>query len=284
MLFSPRGDYKNFKFRAELKINDKGNSGMYVRTAKKASFTDGYEIQVNSTHSDPIKTGSLYTLVHLMKSPAPPDTYFTQEIEVADINYRGKVVTRFRISVNGELLYEYLDHDRLFKEGHFAFQQHDPGSKVSIRKVEVMELPATRSDRAHAPARRPSDLARRGEPRSHPRRPQTPPHPPARLATLPPRPRLEGRPPKPKGPVPPSIRRSFTRSIPFVRVGGLARDEPTVRQETPEHAPERGGGGAARLKRVLGPVGLTSLGVGAIIGTGIFVLTGVAAHDKAGPA
>jgi APA family basic amino acid/polyamine antiporter len=35
---------------------------------------------------------------------------------------------------------------------------------------------------------------------------------------------------------------------------------------------------------VLGPVHLTSLGVGAIIGTGIFVLTGVAAHDKAGPA
>ncbi len=142
MLFSPKGDYKNFKFRAELKINDKGNSGMYVRSAKKASFTDGHEIQVNSTHSDPIKTGSLYTLVHLMKSPVPPDTYFTQEVDVADINYRGKMVTRFRISVNGELLYEYLDHDRLFKTGHFAFQQHDPGSKVSIRKVEVMELPS----------------------------------------------------------------------------------------------------------------------------------------------
>jgi basic amino acid/polyamine antiporter, APA family len=42
--------------------------------------------------------------------------------------------------------------------------------------------------------------------------------------------------------------------------------------------------GENRLRRVLGPVHLTSLGVGAIIGTGIFVLTGVAAHDKAGPA
>jgi basic amino acid/polyamine antiporter, APA family len=42
--------------------------------------------------------------------------------------------------------------------------------------------------------------------------------------------------------------------------------------------------GENRLRRVLGPVGLTSMGVGAIIGTGIFVLTGVAAHDKAGPA
>ncbi|MDD5627980.1 MAG: amino acid permease, partial [Elusimicrobia bacterium] len=42
--------------------------------------------------------------------------------------------------------------------------------------------------------------------------------------------------------------------------------------------------GEHRLRRVLGPVQLTSLGVGCIIGTGIFVLTGVAAHDKAGPA
>src|SRR3954471_24532785 len=39
-----------------------------------------------------------------------------------------------------------------------------------------------------------------------------------------------------------------------------------------------------RLRRVLGPLQLTSLGVGCIIGTGIFVLTGVAAHDKVGPA
>src|SRR5471030_1846296 len=42
--------------------------------------------------------------------------------------------------------------------------------------------------------------------------------------------------------------------------------------------------GENRLHRVLGPVHLTSLGVSAIIGTGIFVLTGIAAHDKAGPA
>ena len=42
--------------------------------------------------------------------------------------------------------------------------------------------------------------------------------------------------------------------------------------------------GEQRLRRVLGPVQLSSLGVGAIIGTGIFVLTGVAAHDRTGPA
>jgi APA family basic amino acid/polyamine antiporter len=39
-----------------------------------------------------------------------------------------------------------------------------------------------------------------------------------------------------------------------------------------------------RLHRVLSATSLASLGIGAIIGTGIFVLTGVAAHDKTGPA
>jgi APA family basic amino acid/polyamine antiporter len=39
-----------------------------------------------------------------------------------------------------------------------------------------------------------------------------------------------------------------------------------------------------RLRRVLGPIQLTSLGVGAIIGAGIFVATGAAARNTAGPA
>ena len=42
--------------------------------------------------------------------------------------------------------------------------------------------------------------------------------------------------------------------------------------------------GENRLRRILGPVQLSALGVGAIIGTGIFILTGEAAHDRTGPA
>jgi basic amino acid/polyamine antiporter, APA family len=41
--------------------------------------------------------------------------------------------------------------------------------------------------------------------------------------------------------------------------------------------------GEDRLKRVLGPAGLTSMGIGAVIGAGIFVSTGQAAHQMAGP-
>jgi APA family basic amino acid/polyamine antiporter len=48
-------------------------------------------------------------------------------------------------------------------------------------------------------------------------------------------------------------------------------------------AESEGRAGVGSLKRVLGPLDLTLLGIGAIIGTGIFVLTGVAAVDHAGP-
>ena len=42
--------------------------------------------------------------------------------------------------------------------------------------------------------------------------------------------------------------------------------------------------GAKALKRSLTALDLTLLGIGAIIGTGIFVLTGTAAANQAGPA
>jgi hypothetical protein len=141
MLVSTKGPYKNFRYRAEVKINDKGNSGLYFRTTRKPSFSDGYEAQIDSTHTDPIRTGSLYGMCHVYKPLVKPDKWFTYEIAVQDGEWRGRAVTRIKVTVDGNELYEYLDFEQPFKEGHFAFQQHDPGSKVSIRKVEVMELP-----------------------------------------------------------------------------------------------------------------------------------------------
>jgi hypothetical protein len=141
MLVCTKGPYKNFRYRAEIKINDKGNSGLYFRTTRKPTFSDGYEAQIDSTHRDPIRTGSLYGLCHVYKRLVEPDTWFKYEIEVRDDVWRSKPVTRIKVTVDGNELYEYLDFAQTFKAGHFAFQQHDPGSKVCIRKVEVMELP-----------------------------------------------------------------------------------------------------------------------------------------------
>ncbi|EMI46874.1 DUF1080 domain-containing protein [Rhodopirellula sp. SWK7] len=141
MLVTTTGPYQNFKYRVEIKINDGGNSGVYFRTSANPGFLDGYEAQVDSTHSDPIRTGSLYGFCHVYKQHVKPDTWFTYELEVRDDIWRGREMTRIKISIDGNELYEYLDFEKTFKEGHFAFQQHDPGSRVSIRKVDVISLP-----------------------------------------------------------------------------------------------------------------------------------------------
>lgn len=140
MLVCTKGPYKNFRYRVEAKINDGGNSGVYFRATRKPTFSDGYEAQVDSTHKDPIRTGSLYGFCHVYKQHAKPDAWFTYEIEVRDDVWRGREMTRIKITVDGNELYEYLDFAKTHGPGHFAFQQHDPGSKVHIRKVEVLPL------------------------------------------------------------------------------------------------------------------------------------------------
>ncbi|MGO8901148.1 MAG: hypothetical protein ACLQU5_22745 [Isosphaeraceae bacterium] len=63
------------------------------------------------------------------------------EIEAVTKDFRGHVIPHIKVSINGKPLSELLDHGDTWKEGHFAFRQHDPGSRVEIRKVEVQELP-----------------------------------------------------------------------------------------------------------------------------------------------
>ncbi|MCH2212194.1 MAG: DUF1080 domain-containing protein [Fuerstiella sp.] len=141
MLVHTSGPWQNFRYRAEVKISDGGNSGLYFRTTRKPGFANGYEAQIDSNHRDPIRTGSLYGMNHVYRQLVPPDTWFTYEIEVRDNVWRGRENTRIKVTVNGDELYEYLDFMMTFREGHFAFQHHDPDSRVAIRKVEVLKLP-----------------------------------------------------------------------------------------------------------------------------------------------
>ncbi len=141
MLVYINKSYKNFRYRAEIKINDGGNSGLYFRSKRQPTFSDGYEAQIDSTHKDPIRTGSLYGMCHVYQQHVKPDTWFQYEIQVQDDVWRKKPVTKIKITIDGNELYEFQDFDQTFADGYFAFQQHDPGSTVNIRKVEVMELP-----------------------------------------------------------------------------------------------------------------------------------------------
>ena len=103
---------------------------MYFRTAKGPGFPDGYEAQINSTHTDKVR--KVYDQL------VPPDTWFTQEVEAV-----GDHIT---IRVNGKQVVDFTaekarDGKNYHTAGYFAFQQHDPKSEVWIRNVEVMEPP-----------------------------------------------------------------------------------------------------------------------------------------------
>ena len=140
MLVNTTGPYTDFKYHAEVMISDGGNSGLYFRTTRRPGFADGYEAQIDSTHTDPIRTGSLYGMCHVYAQHVKPDTWFTYDLEVRDDVWRGRKVTKIKVIVDGKELYEHLDFTQQFKQGHFAFQQHDPGSRVKIRDIKVMPL------------------------------------------------------------------------------------------------------------------------------------------------
>jgi len=145
-LFTERGDFTDFHVRAEVLINDRGNSGLYFRTQFGPSFPRGYEAQINSTHRDPIRTGSLYPAfckltdeqkkkLLVKEMLVKPDEWFVYEVIA-----RGKHIV---IKVNGKTTVDFMDDNNTYQKGHFALQQHNDGSVVKCRKFEVKELTST---------------------------------------------------------------------------------------------------------------------------------------------
>jgi formylglycine-generating enzyme required for sulfatase activity len=144
-LFSERGDYQNFIFRVEAMINDKGNSGQYFRTTFGPSFPRGYEAQINSTHGDPVRTGSLYpdsrdgySAVEKQKMIVPGQLHKSNEWFSQEVIAVGNHIV---IKVDGNTVVDFVDEKNRHSKGHFALQQHDPGTVVKFRKIEVKELP-----------------------------------------------------------------------------------------------------------------------------------------------
>ena len=141
-LFTKRADYTDFHVRAECWISDKGNSGLYFRTKFGPGFPKGYEAQINSSHGDPIRTGSLYPSFKLAPGArekiirkdmlVKPETWFTYEVIA-----RGKHIV---IKVNGKTTVDFMDENNTYTKGRFALQQHNDGSIIKVRKFEVREL------------------------------------------------------------------------------------------------------------------------------------------------
>lgn len=135
-LFSPRGDYGDVEVRAKVKISEGGNSGLYVRAQPTDTWPDGYEAQINASHPDPQKTGSVYGLAPVKTHLVGPDTWFDYRVLCRD----EPGGTRIQVRVNGILVSDVLDPERRHTSGHVALQQHHEGSVLEVRDLAVRDL------------------------------------------------------------------------------------------------------------------------------------------------
>ena len=138
--------FVNFHFKCEVMTKPGANAGIYFHTKYQETGwpKHGYEAQVNATHRDPKKTGSLYAVSNVDKANHKDNEWYTEEIIV-----NGKNI---KIIVNGDTVVDFTEEDDrvagkdftriLSKEGGtFAFQAHDPQSEVHFRKIMVKRLP-----------------------------------------------------------------------------------------------------------------------------------------------
>lgn len=123
----------NCEFKAEVRLNHGGNSGMYFRTEFGPGFPKGYEAQVNNSHGDPKRTGSLYNFKNVYEQLVADDTWWTQHI-IANGNH-------IIIKVNDKVVVDYIDEKNTFTKGHLALQQHNKGSVVEYRNLMMRKLP-----------------------------------------------------------------------------------------------------------------------------------------------
>lgn len=133
-------DFINFEFRAEVYTYPSANSGIFFHTEYQEEGwpSNGYEAQVNASHSDPIKTGSLYSVENVMdNAPHEDHEWFDYYIKVdkSEITFK----------VNDETVMEFTEpEDRegsiKLSSGTFALQAHDPDSRIYFRNIEVRPL------------------------------------------------------------------------------------------------------------------------------------------------
>ena len=129
-------NFKNFEFKAKVMTMPGANSGMYIHTQYQETGwpEKGYEIQVNNSHTDWRRTGSVYAIQDVKEPPAKDNEWFTQHIIV-----QGKKIT---VKVDDKVINEYTEGENgKLSSGTVALQGHDPKSKVLYKDIMVKPLP-----------------------------------------------------------------------------------------------------------------------------------------------
>ncbi|HEY4300023.1 MAG TPA: DUF1080 domain-containing protein [Candidatus Didemnitutus sp.] len=136
--------FKNFELRVEVMTEPHSNGGIYFDTRyQEVGWPQaGFETQVNVSHSDWKRTGSLYDVANTGLVACEDNKWWTQTIIV-----EGNTVT---IKVDGKVVTQYIEppgaqagtaFGRKIGEGTFALQAHDPKSVVRYRNIRVKRLP-----------------------------------------------------------------------------------------------------------------------------------------------
>jgi len=142
--------FKNFELEVVTRSEPNANSGIYIHTDRTATdwashLDHGYEIQLNSTAKEKRKTGSLYAVVDLDKSPVDESQWFKVLITV-----RGKQIT---IQINGKTVVDYTEPENVVRPadragrklnpegGAIALQAHDPASIFYFKSLRIRPLP-----------------------------------------------------------------------------------------------------------------------------------------------
>ncbi len=138
-------NFKNFEFKAQVMTTPGSNSGIYFHTDYQESGwpKKGYEAQVNNSHTDWRRTGSLYGIQNVKDVFVKDNEWFTEYFMV-----KGK---RVIIKINDKTVVDYTEPDnvqrpadeagRVLSGGTFALQGHDPNSKVYFKNIVVKPLP-----------------------------------------------------------------------------------------------------------------------------------------------
>jgi len=142
-------NFTNFELQVDILTEPGANGGVYFHTEYQGQGfpAKGFEVQVNNTHSDPIKTGSLYHVIDLgaedIKGLVKDGEWFTEDILV-----QGKTVT---IKLNGKQVVQWTQPEgwsgtrdfverRIGAGGTIALQCHDPRSIVHYKNIRIKPL------------------------------------------------------------------------------------------------------------------------------------------------
>nr|MBI1232203.1 DUF1080 domain-containing protein [Cytophagales bacterium] len=139
-----KGEFKNFEFQATIKTEPKANSGIFIHSAFQEDGwpSVGYEIQVNQSHGDWRKTGSVYSFKDVKETFVNDGEWYTKTILV-----EGEKIT---VKVNGKVINEFVeskdrgeigDSTKKLSSGAIALQAHDPQSVIYYKDIKIRVLP-----------------------------------------------------------------------------------------------------------------------------------------------